>query len=116
MDKFHIDHYKFGSITISGRHYDKDLIILPGQIITGWWRKEGHLLQVEDLAEILDAHPQQLVIGQGAYSRMAVAPAVIQVLEAAGIKWIALPTGKACQVYNQNVANYDIAAALHLTC
>lgn len=116
MDYFHIDHYKFGSITISGRHYDKDLLILPGRILAGWWRKEGHLLQVEDIAAILDVHPQQLVIGQGAYSRMAVAPAVIQVLDEAGIEWIALPTGEACQEYNQKSADLEIAAALHLTC
>jgi len=116
MDYFHIEQYKFGSITISGRHYDKDLIILPGRIMAGWWRKEGHLLQVEDIAVILDAHPHKLVIGQGAFGRMAVAPAVIQVLEEAGIEWSALPTGKACQEYNLKAAELEIAAALHLTC
>lgn len=116
MDNFHIDKYEFGSITVSGKHYDKDLIILPGRIIAGWWRKEGHVLHVEDISAVLDAHPQQLIIGQGAYSRMHITNTVEQVLGEAGIQWIALPTGKACQVYNQRAADFEIAAALHLTC
>ncbi len=116
MTIYHIDHYQFGKITISGTSYSRDLILLPGRIITNWWRKEGHLLHTADLAAVLDAVPQLLVIGLGANSRMQISPGVGQVLAAAGIEWIALPTDAACQVFNQRNADQEVAAALHLTC
>lgn len=116
MAAFHIDHYQFGRITIAGKTYTKDLVLLPDRLITGWWRQEGHLLQVADLAEVLRAGVQLLVIGQGAYGRMQVAAEVQEVLENAGIRWIALPTGEACQEYNLTAHQQQVAAALHLTC
>jgi hypothetical protein len=116
MTIYLIEDYQFGKITISGASYTKDLIILPGRIISGWWRKEGHLLQIDDLAEVMDAKPQQLVIGMGANSRMRVADEVEQALTVAGIEWTALPTDEACQVYNHRAPAKDVAAALHLTC
>ena len=111
-----IDNYQFGKITIAGVSYSNDLIILPARVIPGWWRKEGHVLHVEDLAQVLDAKPQLLVIGQGASSRMRIAPEVEQALSAAGIAWVALPTDEACQEYNRQAADREVAAALHLTC
>lgn len=116
MTAFHIDHYQFGRITIAGKTYTKDLVLLPDRLITGWWRQEGHLLQVADLAEVLRAGVQLLVIGQGAYGRMQVAAEVQEVLENAGIRWIALPTGDACLEYNRTAHDQQVAAALHLTC
>ena len=89
---------------------------LPGRIIAGWWRKEGHVLHTADIAVVLDAEPQLLVIGLGANSRMRVAPEAEQALSAAGIEWTALPTQKACQEYNLRCADQVVAAALHLTC
>jgi hypothetical protein len=116
MTIYHIDHYQFGNITISGTSYDRDLILLPGRIMTNWWRKEGHVLHTADLAAVLDAEPQLLVIGLGANSRMQVAAEAERALDAAGIEWTALPTEKACQEYNQRCADQSVAAALHLTC
>lgn len=111
-----IDDYQFGKITIAGISYNKDLIILPSRIIGGWWRKEGHVLQMEDLVKVLEAKPQLLVIGQGVYSRMRITPQVERALEAAGIAWVALPTDEACQEYNRRAADQEVAAVLHLTC
>lgn len=116
MPGFHIDDYQFGKITIAGKSYTKDLIILPARIIPAWWRKEGHLLHLEDLSGVLEAQPQLLVIGQGAHGQMRVASDVVQALAAAGIEWIALPTKIACQEYNKRAVNQRVAAALHLTC
>ena len=47
----HIDRYDFGQIVIDGVVYRQDLLVWPGQIKKDWWRKEGHLLQVDDVAE-----------------------------------------------------------------
>jgi hypothetical protein len=116
MQNFHIDAYQFGQITISGETYQKDVIILPGRLITGWWREEGHLLQEADLVEILTAKPDLLIIGQGANGRMRVAEDVEPALKAAGIAWSAMPSAQACQEFNRKARECNAAAALHLTC
>lgn len=116
MQNYHIDAYQFGQITISGTTYRKDVIILPERLISGWWRKEGHLLQESDLSEILETKPDLLIIGQGAYSRMQVAAEAERALNAAGIEWLALPSEQACLEYNRKVHECNAAAALHLTC
>lgn len=116
MPGFHIEDYRFGKITIDGIQYTRDLIILPSRIVAGWWRSEGHLLQIEDLQDVFDSKPQLLIIGQGAYSRMRLAAEVEHALEAAGIAWMALATDEACREYNRRSSNQEVAAALHLTC
>jgi len=116
MPEYQIEEYQFGNITIDGVSYTKDLIIMPARIISGWWRKEGHVLHVEDLQEVLNAKPKVLVIGLGAHSRMQIDPEVGPALQAAGIEWIALPTDAACQEFNRKAADQEAAAALHLTC
>lgn len=111
-----IDDYQFGKIIINGIAYTRDVIILPSRVLPGWWRKKGHLLYAEDLAQVLEAKPQFLVIGTGANDRMKVDPGVEQVLRGVGIDWKALPTREACREYNLRAPGMQTAAALHLTC
>ena len=112
----HIDSYRFGHIVIDGQPYDGDVIILPGGVRAGWWRREGHLLHPEDLEPVVDAAPELLVVGQGASGRMRVAPETSQALEAEGIEFVVLPTERACETYNRLRKERQVAAALHLTC
>jgi hypothetical protein len=44
-----ITSYDFGHIIIDGKRYTSDLIVFPDRVKVGWWRKEGHRLQLEDL-------------------------------------------------------------------
>ncbi len=67
-----IDSYEFGVIVVDGRIYRTDLLIWPGRIKADWWRAEGQRLQLPDVAEALEALPQVLVVGTGAYGRMEV--------------------------------------------
>jgi hypothetical protein len=112
----HIDSYEFGKIVIDGQLHTKDVILLPDQVIGGWRRQEGHLLHLTDLENVLTADLTQLVVGQGAYSRMRVAAEVEDALFARGIKLIKLSTNEACQEYNRRSKYEVVAAALHLTC
>ena len=111
-----IDSYRFGHIVIDGQAHHKDVIIFPNRVLGRWWRKEGHLLQPDDLEAVFEAKPRVLVVGQGAYGQMAVAPETKQALEAAGIELIAQPTKEACQTYNKMLEQGDVVATLHLTC
>ena len=112
----HIDTYQFGKIVIDGQVHTKDVILLPDRVIGGWWRQEGHVLHLSDLEEVLAAQLQELVIGQGAYNRMLIAPEVKEALPNKGIELISLPTKEACREYNRRSQSRKVAAALHLTC
>ncbi len=112
----HIDKYEFGLIVIDGHPYRQDLLIWPGHIKSDWWRREGHLLQLEDVTEALDAAPEVLVVGMGQPGRMQVDHALAAHLKAKRIDLLTLPTPEACQAINALAGKRRLAAALHLTC
>jgi len=116
MSASRIEAYRFGHIVIDGQSYSKDVIILPDQVLDGWWRKEGHSLHPDDLEAVFEAAPEVLVVGQGAYGRMQVADATERALQGAGIELVALPTQEAVEAYNSIRKERTAAAALHLTC
>lgn len=114
---YKVDNYKFGEIYVSGDSYYRDLIIFPDNILTNWWRREGHGLCLEDLDEILRRPIGLLIIGTGYNSRMQVTNAMKKELEQLNIKIIAENSRKAVELYNQLVdKRNDIALAIHLTC
>jgi hypothetical protein len=113
-----VDAYAFGRITIDGQTYAKDVLVLPGRgVHSPWWRREGHNLAPEDLAEVLADPPSTLVIGTGYHGNMAVPEATLQVLRDHGVApWVG-PTGEAVAELNRLQEQASrIAAALHLTC
>jgi hypothetical protein len=112
----HIDRYEFGLIVIEGQTFKNDVLIWPGRIKGDWWRKEGHLLQLEDVAEALAANPEVLVVGRGDPGRMEVDPALAAYLKDRGVELMVRPTREACRVINDLSGARRLAAALHLTC
>jgi len=111
-----IEHYCFGAIDVDGQHHTRDLIILPERVVAGWRREEGHVLHPGDLTVVLEAAPDVLVVGAGAYGMMRVAEETRRVLKEAGIRLIAASTASAVETYNQLHEKTRVAAALHLTC
>jgi hypothetical protein len=112
-----IERYSFGSIAVDGTDYSSDLIIYPDRIRADWWRKEGHVLHVEDLTDVLDNPPEVLVVGQGDPGRMRVDPAVAERLEKLNVQLVAAPTKVACERFNDlSRQGRSVVAALHLTC
>jgi hypothetical protein len=112
----HIESYRFGLLIVDGQPHTKDLLILPDQVIGGWWREEGHRLLPTDLEAVFEAQPQVLVVGQGAFGRVQIAPETLQALQTAGIEVIVQSTEQACDTYNKLREQRAVAAALHLTC
>jgi hypothetical protein len=111
-----IESYCFGNLVVDGQQHQRDVIILPGRVLGGWWRKEGHALHPEDLEAVFKAQPDLLVVGQGANGLMRIVSETRRALEEAGIELVALPTEEACQAYNRLCEQQSVAAALHLTC
>jgi len=111
-----IDSYQFGLIVVNGKRYSSDVIIFPDRVKDNWWRKSGHQLCLEDIAEVMTENPEVLVVGTGASGLVKILPEVKQSLDAQGIKLIAEPTSEACNTYNQLCHSRKVVAALHLTC
>ncbi|MCL0057871.1 MTH938/NDUFAF3 family protein [Dehalococcoidales bacterium] len=111
-----IDSYQFGQIIINGKNYTSDVIIFPHRVNGSWWRKSGHQLCLDDIAEVLTDNPEVLIVGTGASGRLRVLPETKQAVEAQGIKLIVETTDQACNTYNQLCQSQRVVAALHLTC
>ena len=110
-----LEHYSFGRIVVDGEEHTRDVIVLPGRVVAGWWRRDGHSLALEDLAEVEEELPGRLILGCGAHGRLHPDPAVIAELRARGIEVEAMPTAEAVRRYGEADAS-QTAAALHLTC
>jgi hypothetical protein len=110
-----LEDYSFGRVVVDGEEQTRDLIVVPGRVVTGWWRRDGHSLVMEDLAEVEDELPERLIVGCGAHGRLQPDPAVIEELERRGIDVEVLHTGEAVRRYAESDERRT-AAALHLTC
>jgi hypothetical protein len=111
-----IDDYGFGRITVGGRQYRSDLLILPDGVQDSWWRKQGHGLCLQDLEEALRCRPEALVIGQGKPGLMKVPAGLAEELRRRGIEVFIAPTEQAVREYNRLCGLKKTVAALHLTC
>lgn len=112
-----IDHYSFGKIIINGKTYTSDVIIYPERVNPSWWRKEGHLLQIPDLEEVMASKVSVLIIGNGFYGTMRVPEEVLNHLKSKGIEAHVADTRGAVKLYNEMTSRGQvIVAALHLTC
>ncbi len=111
-----IDSYSFGRIVIDGKTYTSDVIIYPGRVDASWWRKEGHLLQLADLVEALQAKPDVLIIGTGYSGVMRVPKETVDGIVRRGVEVTAERTSKAVEEYNELRGKKTVIAALHITC
>jgi hypothetical protein len=112
-----IDSYSFGTIKVDGTEYKGDLIIFPDKIKTDWWRKKGHSLAVDDLADVLDFKPDVLVVGKGACGMMKVPADTEKFIHDQAIVLIAEKTSRACEIFNEKIQKgTKVAGAFHLTC
>jgi hypothetical protein len=111
-----IDHYSFGKIIIDGKAYTRDLIIYPQRIDSSWWRREGHLLQIEDLSEVIKEKPDILIIGTGYNGVMKVPEETVANLRSKGIEVIIKKTTEVVEVFNNMKKDKKVIAVLHLTC
>jgi hypothetical protein len=113
-----IDSYQFGRISINRKTYTKDVIIFPERIQSNWWRKEGHLLQLEDIERAVEeAEPEIVVVGKGKFGMMKVSSEVKNFLRYKKIVLHAEKSDKAVDIFNQfGSSGKRVLGAFHLTC
>ena len=115
MISYIIDKCQFGLMVINGEAYQADLIITPERIISDWWRKEGHLLQLDDLEGLITDKIYSVFIGTGFQDKMKVDSQVIETLEGKNIPFILKKTPVAVKEYNRHI-NKNKIGIFHLTC
>jgi hypothetical protein len=111
-----IDAFHFGKITVNSQTYRSDVIIYPDRVVDSWWRKEGHSLCLEDLADVIAFHPEVLILGQGNPGLMEVPESMLETLRQQKIEVHVAPTREAVRLYNSYALRRKTVAALHLTC
>lgn len=115
-----ITHYSFGKITVDGKTYTADLIIHPDRVEPSWWRRQGHVLEPDDLRELLrrppEALPEVLVVGTGHDGVMEVPRETIEAVRKKGIELHVAKTAEAVSLFNGFMGKKRVVAALHLTC
>ena len=113
-----IESYSFGKMTINGQEYRKDLIILPdGMVLSPWWRKAGHRLELSDLQAVFDSGAKILVIGTGKPGLMRPHSTLTSDLQERGVEAMVMSSKRAAQKFNELITtSNDVAACFHLTC
>ena len=112
-----IDTYSFGHMVIAGTSYTKDVIIFPnGTILSPWWRRKGHVLSEEDLADLLAAGPQRIICGTGFMGLLRPAAGLEEHLRANSIEFIVERSSRAVATYNRMAGKDKTGACFHLTC
>jgi len=111
-----IEKYDFGCIQIGGRTYTSDVVVYPDRVDASWWRREGHLLSLDDVQDALAEEPEAIVVGTGAHGAMRVAEDVRRKLRESGVELHVAKTPEACRLFNALAAKKRTIALLHLTC
>ncbi len=112
-----IESFSFGRIVIAGKAYNEDIIIYPnGDIQDSWWRKSGHRLVVDDIAGLIAAKPEIIIVGTGVFGYMKPDLEVERLLTEKQIRMIDQTTKKAWQTYNEMAGENILGACFHVGC
>ncbi len=111
----HIDSTSFGSITIDGKTYGDDVIILTdGTVKKRGLQKGTHIVCLEETEPLFKGKPKVIVIGTGQSGVAEIEPEVTEKARDLGIKIIEAPTPIAIKKFNG--IKEKKAGLFHLTC
>ena len=112
-----IESFSFGNIVVDGITYQHDIKIIHDHVVPQWWRKSGHRVDVEDVADLLAINPKILILGKGLPGFMSSSKDLQYFLASQGIRLIEQKTSRAIRTYNQILREgHDVAAGFHLGC
>ena len=113
-----IEEYHFGKIKINGVIYRNDIRISSmGKILPEWWRGKSHMVEIEDVEDILDDGVEILLLGRGKPGLMSASNDLRAYLEKKKIVLVEKTSSKAVCIANEFFENgKKFAAGFHLTC
>jgi hypothetical protein len=116
-----IDRTKFGSITIEGDVYERDVIIrLDGQVRK---RKKklskavygtSHTISLDEAKHVYEQGAERLIIGAGQYGLVELSDEAANYFQAKGCQVELLPVKQAAKAWNE--AKGAVIALFHVTC
>jgi hypothetical protein len=112
-----IGNYKFGEIKISGKEFNFDVEVRWTGEILKWWRREGHIVNSEDVERALKENPEVIIIGTGAYGVCEVTKNCQNFIKEKGVELIVDVTEKAVEKFNELLKqSKKVIGLFHLTC
>jgi len=119
-----IEEYRFGSLTIDGKTYNHDVEARWAGEVLKWWRKESHLIDIEDVKRAVEQNPDTIIIGIGESGVARVSKEAKNFIKGKGIELIIDLTEQAVKTFN--IMNEDskeekgeqsrVIGLFHLTC
>ena len=119
-----IEEYHFGLINIDGKTYNHDVEVRWTGEVLKWWRRESHLIDVEDLKRAVEQNPDTIVIGTGEIGVAQVTEEAKKFITEKGIKLIIDKTEETTKTFNiineesrEEEGNQNkVIGLFHLTC
>ena len=112
-----IQSYRFGHIQIDGKDYRNDVKLFGERVVPDWWRTQGHLVEMRDVQDLLNADAEICIFGTGAYGSMRVSDAVQSAFQKRGIEVLIQTTESACTLYSRLLQDgKKVVAGFHLSC
>lgn len=96
-----ISHYSFGKIVIDGITYGNDVAIFPDQSVRKRHVQTNHLIQLIDIAALVNAGAETLIIGTGASEIYTVQDEITDYAASKGITLLILDTYAAVRQFNK---------------
>jgi len=116
-----IDHAPFGSITIEGRRFDRDVIVrLDGQVKK---RKKklskavygtSHIVSLDEAKHVYEKGADRLIVGAGQNGLLKLSDEAADYFERKKCKVSLLPTPEAMSLWNE--LDGAVIALIHVTC
>lgn len=116
-----VDSFSFGSITVDGKKYRRDLFLLPDGKVKqrkgGFWIFGSHNIKKGEIEELGRAGAKVIIVGTGTNSRAKLSSEAKSYAEQAQLELHILPSSEAVFKFNEMVKQGKEAAALiHITC
>jgi len=117
-----IEEYRFGHIKILGKSYSHDVEVRWTGEVLPWWRKEGHVFDLEDVQRALNQKPDLIIFGTGAYGVAKVTERAQKEIRNLGIGLVIDKTKEAVKSFNiikekaKEGKEKRVIGLFHLTC
>ncbi len=119
-----INEYKFGSIAIGGKTYNYDVEVRWTGEVFKWWRKESHIIDIDDVKRAIAEGPDTIIIGNGESGMAKITERAESFIKEKGIKLIIDKTEEAIKTFNITLGESEleegkqnkIIGLFHLTC
>ena len=119
-----IESYHFGSIIIDGKTYNHDVEVRWTGEVLKWWRKEGHMVDLEDIKRALEQNPETIIIGTGESGLVEVTEGAKNEIKSRGIELIVDITEEVIKTFNikkeesvkEKGKQRKVIGLFHLTC